>query len=158
MSATILLVLFIIIIIVFFTAIKVIIKNHHYHHPQGAGGPGHRGQPSCHGGHTWPQEGQEVMMFIMMIVVVMIMLTAYTQNTYGPNTNRYIFRFLRWSLGLIFHQCWVDCARALLLVPLGRSLLLCAPVNIISNIFIIIIVIIMISYHHIDIICFIFYT
>merc|ERR1719264_885762 len=37
-------------------------------------------------------------------------------------------RVRRWSLGLIFHQCWVDCARALLLVPLGRSLLLCAPV------------------------------
>ena len=82
------------------------------------------------------------MMFIMMIVVVMIMLTAYTQNTYGPNTNRYIFRFLRWSLGLIFHQCWVDCARALLLVPLGRSLLLCAPVIIIVFIVIIIKIII----------------
>ena len=47
-------------------------------------------------------------MLIMMMVVLMIMLTAYTQNTYGLNTNRYIFRFLRWSLGLIFHQCWVD--------------------------------------------------
>ena len=50
----------------------------------------------------------------------------------------------RWSLGLIFHQCWVDCARALLLVPLGRSLLLCAPVIIIVFIVIIIIIIIFI--------------
>ena len=81
-------------------------ENHHYYHNhhQGAGGPGHCSQPSCHGGHTWAPEGQEVMMLIMMMVVLMIMLTACTQNTYGPKTKRSIFCFPRWSLGLIFHQ------------------------------------------------------
>ena len=34
----------------------------------------------------------------------------------------------RWSLGLIFHQCIVDCSRACILIPLGRSLLECQPV------------------------------
>ena len=37
-------------------------------------------------------------------------------------------RVRRWSLGLIFHQCAVDCARASILIPLGRSLLECQPV------------------------------
>ena len=37
-------------------------------------------------------------------------------------------RVRRWSLGLIFHQCVVDCARACILIPLGRSLLECQPV------------------------------
>ena len=35
----------------------------------------------------------------------------------------------RWSLGLIFHQCLVDCARASILIPLGRSLMECQPVT-----------------------------
>ena len=37
-------------------------------------------------------------------------------------------RVRRWSLGLIFHQCLVDCFRACILIPLGRSLLECQPV------------------------------
>ena len=37
-------------------------------------------------------------------------------------------RVRRWSLGLIFHQCVVDCSRACILIPLGRSLLECQPV------------------------------
>ena len=37
-------------------------------------------------------------------------------------------RVRRWSLGLIFHQCVVDGARASILIPLGRSLLECQPV------------------------------
>ena len=37
-------------------------------------------------------------------------------------------RVRRWSLGLIFHQCIVDCSRACILIPLGRSLLECQPV------------------------------
>ena len=49
-----------------------------------------------------------MMMAMMMAMMLAMTMTAYTQNTYGLNTNRYIFRFLRWSLGLIFHQCWVD--------------------------------------------------
>ena len=38
-------------------------------------------------------------------------------------------RVRRWSLGLIFHQCVVDGARAGILIPLGRSLLECQPVT-----------------------------
>ena len=34
-----------------------------------------------------------------------------------------------WSLGLVFHQCCVDMARASILLPLGRSLLECLPVT-----------------------------
>lgn len=40
-----------------------------------------------------------------------------------------LFRFFRWSQGLLFHQGAVDCARAALLMPLGTSILHCQPVN-----------------------------
>ncbi|KAJ8886342.1 hypothetical protein PR048_012553 [Dryococelus australis] len=35
----------------------------------------------------------------------------------------------RWSLGLVFHQALVDCARAAILIPLGVSIFKCQPVN-----------------------------
>ncbi|XP_045472527.1 uncharacterized protein LOC123679149 isoform X2 [Harmonia axyridis] len=35
----------------------------------------------------------------------------------------------RWSQGLLFHQGFVDCARAALLLPLGISILHCQPVH-----------------------------
>ncbi|ROT71064.1 hypothetical protein C7M84_010649 [Penaeus vannamei] len=34
----------------------------------------------------------------------------------------------RWSQGLLFHQAAVDCARAAILIPLGRSIYNCVPV------------------------------
>ena len=38
-------------------------------------------------------------------------------------------RLRRWGLGLIFHQCCVDLARAVILFPLGCSLLQCQPIH-----------------------------
>merc|ERR1712004_421551 len=35
----------------------------------------------------------------------------------------------RWSQGLIFHQALVDCARAGILLPLGRSIFLCQAIS-----------------------------
>merc|ERR1712106_1272034 len=35
----------------------------------------------------------------------------------------------RWSQGLIFHQALVDCARAGILLPLGRSIFLCEAIS-----------------------------
>ncbi|KAK4320013.1 hypothetical protein Pmani_009082 [Petrolisthes manimaculis] len=35
----------------------------------------------------------------------------------------------RWSQGLLFHQALVDCARAAILIPLGRSIYSCLPVT-----------------------------
>jgi len=35
----------------------------------------------------------------------------------------------RWSQGLLFHQALVDCARAAILLPLGRSIFLCQAVS-----------------------------
>ncbi|KAK4322528.1 hypothetical protein Pmani_006709 [Petrolisthes manimaculis] len=36
---------------------------------------------------------------------------------------------LPWSQGLLFHQALVDCARAAILIPLGRSIYSCLPVT-----------------------------
>ena len=35
----------------------------------------------------------------------------------------------RWSQGLIFHQAVVDCARAAILLPMGRSIFLCEAIS-----------------------------
>ena len=35
----------------------------------------------------------------------------------------------RWSQGLIFHQAVVDCARAAILLPMGRSFFLCEAIS-----------------------------
>merc|ERR1712123_347317 len=35
----------------------------------------------------------------------------------------------RWSQGLIFHQALVDCARAGILLPMGRSIFLCEAIS-----------------------------
>ncbi|XP_042239402.1 histamine H2 receptor-like isoform X2 [Homarus americanus] len=35
----------------------------------------------------------------------------------------------RWSQGLLFHQAMVDCGRAAILIPLGRSIYSCQPVT-----------------------------
>ncbi|KAK4299597.1 hypothetical protein Pmani_028130, partial [Petrolisthes manimaculis] len=35
----------------------------------------------------------------------------------------------RWSQGLLFHQALVDCGRAAILIPLGRSIYTCSPVT-----------------------------
>ena len=36
---------------------------------------------------------------------------------------------VRWSQGLIFHQAVVDCARAAILLPMGRSIFLCEAIS-----------------------------
>ncbi|XP_043464715.1 uncharacterized protein LOC122500061 isoform X2 [Leptopilina heterotoma] len=35
----------------------------------------------------------------------------------------------RWSQGLLFHQAFIDCSRAAILLPLGSSILKCQPIN-----------------------------
>jgi hypothetical protein len=45
------------------------------------------------------------------------------------NAFLFIFVCFRWSLGLVFHQGLVDCARASLLLPLGFSIRDCEPVG-----------------------------
>ncbi|MPC44632.1 hypothetical protein E2C01_038309 [Portunus trituberculatus] len=35
----------------------------------------------------------------------------------------------KWSQGLLFHQALVDCGRAAILIPLGRSIYSCQPVT-----------------------------
>ena len=120
--------------------------NHHYNdnYHQGPGWAGHCGQSPGHAGHSWAQEGQEVIMTVMMIILTIFLVIL----------NMIMMILIRWSLGLIFHQCWVDCARALLLVPLGRSLLLCAPVYIIVIVIVIVkisslcpVIVIMLKHH-----------
>ena len=40
-----------------------------------------------------------------------------------------ILALIRWSQGLIFHQAVVDCARAAILLPMGRSFFLCEAIS-----------------------------
>ena len=42
--------------------------------------------------------------------------------------NEYV-ALIRWSQGLIFHQAVVDCARAAILLPMGRSFFLCEAIS-----------------------------
>ncbi|XP_022654721.1 uncharacterized protein LOC111247720 isoform X1 [Varroa destructor] len=90
------------------------ITLHHYTHQLASQHRPRAGSGSCH-----PAQTSEA------IVLFTIAFLGVSANLFLMSLILTKKSLRRWSQGLLFHQGFVDCVRALLLVPMGLSVLLC---------------------------------